>query len=55
MLTSQSLLSLNGFNLSRRQFISHLNLLSLLAGNLYNLSPFLLLLELLGAAQTDRY
>ena len=36
MLTSQSLLPLNGFHLSRWQFISHLNLLSLLAGNLYS-------------------
>ena len=41
---------MDGFHLSSRQFISHPNLLSLLAGNLYNLSPFLLLLEL-GAAQ----
>ena len=51
MLTLQSLLPLDGFHLSRRQFISHLNLLSLLAGNLYDLSPFLLLPEQLGAAQ----
>ena len=51
MLTSQNLLPLDGFDLSRRQCINHFNLLSLLAGNLYSLSPFLLLLERLRAAQ----
>ena len=51
MLTSQSLLPLDGFHLLRRQFISHLNFVSLLAGNLYSLFPFLVLREKFGAAQ----
>ena len=51
MLTSHSLLPLDGFHLSRRQYISHLNFVSLLAGNMYSLSPFLVLREQFGAPQ----
>ena len=51
MLTSQSLLPLNGFHLSRWQFISHLNLLSLLAGNLYSFVFLSSVAEQLGGVQ----